>query len=68
LSETVPPELRITVKKIVFDAEFAESEVRRLNELNRDKGCHYFSQITRVQRNVSPDVESPAVEVLQSAH
>lgn len=46
---SVPIEHRITVKKIVFDPHYAEEEVQRLNELNRDKGAFYFSQITRIQ-------------------
>jgi hypothetical protein len=58
--ENVPPELRITVKKVVFDGTVAEAEVRRLNDLNRDKGCFYFSQVTRVER-VPPMEAAPAV-------
>ena len=40
----------ITVKKIVLSRQLAEEEVARLNALNRDKGCRYFWQITRLER------------------
>ena len=39
---------RITVKKIVFSKEFAESEVERLTRLNIEKGCIYFVTSTRI--------------------
>ena len=38
----IPPDHCITVKKIVLDAEVAEAEVKRLNELKAGKNCHYF--------------------------
>jgi hypothetical protein len=41
---------RITVKKVVWDAETAREEVERLNLLNKDKDCIYFSQVTRIER------------------
>lgn len=41
-------ESMVNVKEIVFDFNFAESEVKRLNELNRDKNCYYFCQTTRL--------------------
>jgi hypothetical protein len=41
---------RFTVTRIVWDETFAESEVARLNELNRDKGSRYFWQATRAER------------------
>jgi hypothetical protein len=46
-----PPEVRFTVKKIVTDPGVAEQEVKRLNELNKDKGCYYFSQVTRMEKS-----------------
>lgn len=46
LSETL--EHCITIKEIVWSIEEAESEVARLNELNRSKGCRYFWQHTRL--------------------
>lgn len=49
LETSAPIEFRVTVKKIVRDPKYAEAEVRRLNELNRDKGCVYFAQITRLE-------------------
>jgi hypothetical protein len=41
------PENQVTVKEIVVSQEIADAEVARLNRLNADKGCVYFSQITR---------------------
>lgn len=43
-------EERFTVRRIVWDEEAAEAEVRRLSELNSGKGCGYFWQYTRVDR------------------
>ncbi len=43
-------EERFTVRRIVWDEQLAESEVRRLSEVNADKGCAYFWQYTRVDR------------------
>ena len=37
-----------TVKKIVRTQDLAESEVKRLNEVNADKDCSYFWQTTRM--------------------
>ncbi len=42
-------DLRITVKKVVVDPHYAEQEVKRLNELNKDKGSYYFCQVTRFE-------------------
>ena len=39
---------RIVIKRIVWDADVAEAEVRRLNELGATKNCRYFWQYTRV--------------------
>ncbi len=47
--EKVPIDLRVTVKKVVVDPHYAESEVKRLNELNQDKGSYYFCQLTRFE-------------------
>lgn len=44
-----PIDLRITVKKVVVDPHYAEAEVKRLNDLNKDKGCYYFCQVTRFE-------------------
>lgn len=41
-------ENRITVKCIMWDLGVAEQEVKRLSELNEEKGCYYFYQYTRV--------------------
>jgi len=48
----VPLDVKITVKKIVADSSVAAAEVKRLNELNAGKGCHYFSQITRLEKGI----------------
>jgi hypothetical protein len=40
----------VTVRKVVWSQEAAESEVSRLNSLNADKGARYFWQITRIER------------------
>lgn len=42
----------VTVKKLLWNEAEAAAEVRRLNDLNRNKGCFYFSQITRLERRV----------------
>ena len=47
LGDISPPPIAITVKKVVLTQEAAESEVCRLNTLNRDKSCLYFWQRTR---------------------
>jgi hypothetical protein len=44
------PEVVINVKKIVWAQEVAESEVARLNKLNKNKGATYYWTITRVER------------------
>ena len=38
----------VTVKEIVSTQAMAEAEVERLNELNADKHCKYFWQVTRL--------------------
>lgn len=40
----------VTIKKIVWSKEEAESEVKRLNKLNNDKDSVYFWQVTRLER------------------
>jgi hypothetical protein len=37
---------RFTVRHIVWNEQVAESEVRRLTELNADESCAYFWQYT----------------------
>jgi hypothetical protein len=51
LAPDVPIRERITVKKVVASQEVAEQEVARLNDLNADKGCEYFWQVTRVEES-----------------
>lgn len=43
---------RIYVKEIVSSLEEAEQEVKRLNALNCGKGCFYYFQTTRMNRNI----------------
>jgi hypothetical protein len=49
LDSASPIELRVTVKKVVTDPDYAAAEVARLNELNQGKGSYYFFQITRLE-------------------
>jgi hypothetical protein len=47
------PEIRIgkyeiKVKEVVLSLEEAERETKRLNEVNKDKQCHYFWQSTHL--------------------
>jgi hypothetical protein len=37
----------VTIKEILPTQEEASREVERLNQLNKDKGAHYFFQVTR---------------------
>jgi hypothetical protein len=46
----IPDRNLIMVKKVVRSKEVAEQEVARLNRLNADKGCEYYYQITRLER------------------
>jgi hypothetical protein len=41
---------RFTVTRIVWEEALAQSEVKRLNELNAEKGSRYVWQATRVER------------------
>lgn len=61
---------RITVKKIVFDPDYAEAECRRLNELNRDKGTHYFWHVTRIEQPLADKHDralEPSVDEISTA-
>ena len=60
--EDAPIDLRITVKKVVVDPDYAEKEVERLNALNKDKGSYYFCQVTRFE---DVPVEAEAVPPMQ---
>ncbi len=48
-AQATPIDLRVTVKKIVTDPHYAEKEVQRLNDLNKEKGSYYFLQVTRFE-------------------
>ena len=43
-----PSEQSFTVKEVVRTQAMAEAEVDRLNDLNADKNCTYFWQVTRL--------------------
>ena len=47
---TSPSGERWDVRSVVWDWDYAESEVARLNELSSDTGTRYFAQGTRVER------------------
>ena len=53
--EAPTDELRFTVRRIVWSLDLAESEARRLSELNADTSYRYFCQYTRVDRRASQD-------------
>ena len=44
------PRFGVYVKKLVWERSLAEAEVKRLNELNKSKGCVYFWQLARVEK------------------
>jgi hypothetical protein len=50
LRTDAPASNRVTVKKIVWSEEEALAEVARLNQLNAEKGCEYFYQVTRLAK------------------
>jgi|SRR5450755_4551979 hypothetical protein len=60
----VPDEERITIKKILRDAEAAGREVERLNGLNKGK-ARYFLQVTRLE---TQDCPTPAATGLPRQH
>ncbi len=49
---------KITVKKVVWNEGLARHETDRLNKLNKDKGCIYFWQVTRVDAAMDRKTES----------
>jgi len=49
LSALRPLERSFTVKEVVLSQGEADSEVARLNKLNKDKDRHYFFQRTRLK-------------------
>ena len=48
LGDLISLQSKITVKEIVWNRDKAEQEVERLNQINSDKGCSYFWQLTRL--------------------
>lgn len=40
----------VHVVKVVVEEAAAKREVERLNRLNEGKGCRYFFQVTRIER------------------
>ena len=41
---------RVTVTKVFRSKERASADVERLRAVNSNKRCHYFCQITRLER------------------
>jgi hypothetical protein len=66
--EEAPIDFRITVKKVVADPHYADREVKRLNDLNKDKGAYYFSQVTRFEDLPVEAQELPAVQWTATEH
>jgi hypothetical protein len=60
--EKAPIDLRVTVKKVVVDPRYAETEVKRLNDLNKEKGSYYFCQLTRLEDAPVEVQELPAMQ------
>lgn len=49
LGVDAPIERRVTVNKVMRDADEAEREAERLNGLQKDAGVRYFVQVTRLE-------------------
>lgn len=47
----------ITVKEILPTLEEARDEVERLNQLQAEKGCHYYVETTRYFPNGRPSIQ-----------
>ena len=52
---TGKPDAGITVKEVVWSQAKAEAEVERLQEINKNKGCIYFWQTTRMRTEGAAD-------------
>ena len=59
-SADTPPDVAVTVKRIVWSEQDAAAEVARLNALRPGTAARYFWQITRVERR--PAAESGSSE------
>lgn len=53
--DQIPIHQKIAVKEIVTTELAAETEVERLNALNKEKGCYYFWQTTRLALSDEPN-------------
>lgn len=51
----LPIQQRVAATKAYFEREQAEADVRRLNELNAGKACHYFWSVARLSRGQAED-------------
>jgi hypothetical protein len=60
-SPNTPIDFRVTIKKVVEDAAYAQQEVERLNQLNKGKGCCYFFQATRFESHPVSSPSMPAI-------
>jgi hypothetical protein len=47
----------VTITKVLRSKEDAEREAKRLNTLNADKGCEYYCQVTRLERQIKTEQE-----------
>ena len=47
----------VKVQKVLFNIQDARKEAERLNQDNGDKGCWYFTQVTRIR---VPDTDDAA--------
>jgi hypothetical protein len=55
-------ETMVAIKEVLDSVEEAHAEVRRLNDLNRSKGCHYYCQVAKYYpggRQVEPPPSTP---------
>lgn len=57
-----PIDFRVTVKKVVVDPHYADKEVKRLNDLNREKGAYYFCQVTRFEEAPAETQSVPTMQ------
>ena len=55
-----PIEHPFTVVRVMQDEGAAMREVVRLNDVNKDKDCRYYMQVTRWQSAVDQDKSEPS--------
>ncbi len=52
-------DVMVKVQNILFNIEGARKEAERLNQVNGDKDCWYFTQATRIQLPDSDTARTP---------